>query len=188
MLGAGLKPAPAASRKGTETSRKSTTISKNPLVFLQVSVLIPTLLRCGEEGLRRTASSSITLPWGKGRGSGHTRKVWPVPAEDAGCVRMSLRGPSPKQSPTPSIRGPKSRASRDFGVSLVAMTGRGRLRSVQRGPCGHRPDQFVEESSVFMVPGEVLLMEGPLVRRGFPGGARWGYRPPHGWMVWCSRG
>jgi hypothetical protein len=84
---------------------------------------------------------------------------------------MSLRGPSPKQSPTPSIRGPKSRASRDFGVSLVVMTGRGRLRSVQRGPCGHRPDQFVEESSVFMVPGEVLLMEGSLVRRGFPGGA-----------------
>jgi len=68
-------------------------------------------------------------------------------------------------------RGPQSREEPDCGVSLLAMTGWGRLRSVQTVSCGQRPDQFVETSAVFVVSGEVLLMEGPLVLSGFPCGA-----------------
>jgi hypothetical protein len=68
-------------------------------------------------------------------------------------------------------RGPKSREARNLVVSLIAMTRWGRLRSVQRVSCGKRSDPFVEKPAVFVISGEVLLMEGPLVRRRFPCGA-----------------
>ena len=86
---ADLKLAPAVSRKGTEASRKSATMFKNPLVFREVSVLTRPCQSTkwvvwGERLAGRRASSFIPRPWGKGRGIGHTRKAWTVQARDAG--------------------------------------------------------------------------------------------------------
>jgi hypothetical protein len=167
--------APITSRKGTEARRKSATMRKNPLIFRQFSVLTSALPGSGEE-IQETGclTKELDPPFpilGERYGIRTYKESLDGARKRCGmCPDVFERG-QPEAIPNPARRGPKSRQAWDFVVSLLAITRWGRLRSLQRRPCRQRPDQFVEKSAVFMVSGEVLLMEGPLVRSGFPCGA-----------------
>jgi hypothetical protein len=168
IAGADFKLAPSVSRRGTEASRKSTTMLKNPCVSRQVSVLTPTRPKYEEGGVRRTPAwpNSFVLhspPLGERQGHRTHKKGLDNAGKRCGRYPDVIARRSPKQSPNPRDAG--------LRVSLLEMTGWGRLRSVQTVSCGQRPDQFVETSAVFVVSGEVLLVEGPLVLSGFPCGA-----------------